>query len=271
MYIWILLALLVSERLENKQNSFGPTFWVIFTECYSELYILVGTRNLQSKFSILKKWKKNNTGIGPVKWNCLVHTNKIIPKKKRKGEKKKDDYENSSKIFLPPKRKKISMLLIFSNSQIFNNSRSEPSDVTRFPISRRSIWRPKLTYLQRWAHKNTKPPSQACVCLSATMTHTWRWNISGQVRLIWGPCFCHRQTVCAGRRRIQRACVSPPPRPAPSAGNFKPSVAHFGTSTDRRTDKAINIYRIWVHFLGTSWNMFQLYNCWWFDFIPLGA
>jgi hypothetical protein len=48
-------------------------------------------------FDIKKKRKKNNTGIGPVKWNCLVHTNKIVPKKKRKeGGKKKDGYENSS-------------------------------------------------------------------------------------------------------------------------------------------------------------------------------
>jgi hypothetical protein len=37
----------------------------------------------------IKKIKKNNTGIGPVKWNCLVYTNKIVPKKKRKGRKKK--------------------------------------------------------------------------------------------------------------------------------------------------------------------------------------
>jgi hypothetical protein len=37
----------------------------------------------------IKKMKKNNTGIGPVKRNCLVHTNKIVPKKKRKGGRKK--------------------------------------------------------------------------------------------------------------------------------------------------------------------------------------
>jgi hypothetical protein len=24
------------------------------------------------------------------------------------------------------------------------------------------------------------------------MSRTWRWNISGQVRLISGPCFCHK-------------------------------------------------------------------------------
>jgi hypothetical protein len=29
------------------------------------------------------------------------------------------------------------------------------------------------------------------VCLSATTTCTWRWNISGQVRLISGPRFRH--------------------------------------------------------------------------------
>jgi hypothetical protein len=50
--------------------------------------------------------KKNNNGIGPVKWNCLVHTNKIVPKKKRKGE-KKNGYENNSKIILHPKEKNI--------------------------------------------------------------------------------------------------------------------------------------------------------------------
>jgi hypothetical protein len=86
----------------------------------------------------IKKMKKNNTGIGPIKWNCLVHTNKIVPKKKRKGRKKKDGYENNSKYFSTQK-KKISMLLIFSNSQISNNSRSEPSEVTGFPFSSRSI------------------------------------------------------------------------------------------------------------------------------------
>jgi hypothetical protein len=51
--------------------------------------------------------KKKNTGIGPVKWKCLVHTNKIVPKKKRKGGKKRDDYENNSKKFLHPKEKDI--------------------------------------------------------------------------------------------------------------------------------------------------------------------
>jgi hypothetical protein len=77
--------------------------------------------------------------------------------------------KTTSKYFSTQK-KKISVLLIFSNSQISNNSRSEPSDVTGFPFSRRSIWRPKLTSLQCWTRGNTKPPSQACVCLSTTTT-----------------------------------------------------------------------------------------------------
>jgi hypothetical protein len=66
----------------------------------------VGTCDLRSKISILKNEKKN-TGIGPVKWNCLVHTNKIVPKKKKKGGggEKKDDYENNNKIFLHRKEK----------------------------------------------------------------------------------------------------------------------------------------------------------------------
>jgi hypothetical protein len=38
LYVWIWLALLVSETLENKQNSFGSTIWGILTGCYSELY-----------------------------------------------------------------------------------------------------------------------------------------------------------------------------------------------------------------------------------------
>jgi hypothetical protein len=29
------------------------------------------------------------------------------------------------------------------------------------------------------------------VCLSITTTRTWRWDISGQVRLISRPRFCH--------------------------------------------------------------------------------
>jgi hypothetical protein len=122
--------------------------------------------------------------------------------------------------YFSTQKKKISVLLIFSDNQISNNSRTESSDVTGFPFSRRSIWRPKLTCLQRWTRGNTKPPSQACVCLFATTTRTWRWNISGQVRLISGIRFCHKQTVYAGRRRIKRACVSPPPRPTPGAGTF---------------------------------------------------
>jgi hypothetical protein len=41
--------------------------------------------------------------------------------------------------YFSTQKKKISVLLIFSNSQISNNSRSEPSDVTGFLFSRRSI------------------------------------------------------------------------------------------------------------------------------------
>jgi hypothetical protein len=52
----------------------------------------------------IKKMKKNNTKIGPVKWNCLVHTNKIVPKKKRKGGKKKTVMKTTAKIS-PPKKK----------------------------------------------------------------------------------------------------------------------------------------------------------------------
>ncbi len=102
--------------------------------------------------------------------------------------------------YFSTQKKKILVLLIFSNSQIFNNRQSEPSDVTRFPFSRCSIWRPKLTCLQHWARGNTKPPSQACVCLSTTPTRTWLWNISGQVRLISRP----RQTDAQTRQLIYR-------------------------------------------------------------------
>ncbi len=63
----------------------------------------------------IKKMEKKNTGIGPVKWNCLVHTNKVVPKKKRKGGKKKTIMKTATKYFSTQK-KKISMLLIFSNS-----------------------------------------------------------------------------------------------------------------------------------------------------------
>jgi hypothetical protein len=38
------------------------------------------------------------------------------------------------------------------------------------------------------------------MCLSATTTHTWRWNISGQVRLISRP----RQTDAQTRQLIYR-------------------------------------------------------------------
>jgi hypothetical protein len=67
--------------------------------------------------------KKKNTGIGPVKWNCLVHTNKIVPKKKRKGGKKrKDGYENSSKIFLHPKEKDIDAAYFLQQSDLQQQS-----------------------------------------------------------------------------------------------------------------------------------------------------
>jgi hypothetical protein len=49
--------------------------------------------------------------------------------------------------YFSTQKKKISVLLIFSNIQISNNSQFEPFDVTGFPFSRRSIWRPKLTCL----------------------------------------------------------------------------------------------------------------------------
>jgi hypothetical protein len=64
--------------------------------------------------------KKNNTRIGPVKWNCFVHTNKIVPKKKRKRgkKKKKKGYENSSKIFLHPKEKDISAAYFLQHSDL---------------------------------------------------------------------------------------------------------------------------------------------------------
>ncbi len=126
--------------------------------------LLVGTRDLRSKISILKKWKKNNTGIGPVKWNCLVHTNKIVFKKKRKGREKKKTVMKTAAKYFSTQKKKISMLLIFSTSQIFNNSRSEPSDVTGFPFSRRSIWRSKLTCSSAELARTQNPlPKLACV------------------------------------------------------------------------------------------------------------
>jgi hypothetical protein len=39
-----------------------------------------------------------------------------------------------------------------------------------------------------WCGETEDPAS---VHLSATTTRTWRWNISGQVRLISRPHFCH--------------------------------------------------------------------------------
>jgi hypothetical protein len=86
----------------------------------------------------IKKMKKN-TGIRLVKWNCLVHTNKIVPKKKRKRGKKKETVMKTAAKYFSTQKKKISVLFIFSNSQISNNSRFEPSDVTGFPFSRYSI------------------------------------------------------------------------------------------------------------------------------------
>jgi hypothetical protein len=35
----------------------------------------------------------------------------------------------------------------------------------------------------------------ASVCRGPEMSRTWRWNISGQVRLISGPRFCHKANV----------------------------------------------------------------------------
>ncbi len=39
-----------------------------------------------------------------------------------------------------------------------------------------------------WCRETEDPAS---VCLSATTTRTWRWNILGQVWLILGPRLCH--------------------------------------------------------------------------------
>jgi hypothetical protein len=82
------------------------------------------------------------------------------------------------------------------------------------------------------------------VCFFATTTRTWRWNISCQVQLISGLHFCHRKTVCAGRRRIQRTCVSSPPRPALGAGTFQARCGSF-QDLDRQTNRPSElIYRI---------------------------
>jgi hypothetical protein len=58
--------------------------------------------------------KKNNIGIGPVKWNCLVHINKIVPKKKRKGG-KKTVMKTAAKYFSTQKKKILKI-----NSKIFS-------------------------------------------------------------------------------------------------------------------------------------------------------
>jgi hypothetical protein len=60
--------------------------------------------------------KKKNTGIGPVKWNCLVHINKIVPKKKIKGGKKKETVMKTTAKYFSTQKKKISVLFIFSNT-----------------------------------------------------------------------------------------------------------------------------------------------------------
>jgi hypothetical protein len=62
--------------------------------------------------------KKKNTGIGPIKWNCLVHTNK----KKRKGGKKKNGYENNNKIFLHLKEKDIGAAYFLQQSDLQQQS-----------------------------------------------------------------------------------------------------------------------------------------------------
>jgi len=43
-------------------------------------------------------------------------------------------------------------------------------------------------HLNGWCGETEDPVS---VCLFATTTRTWRWNISDQVRLILRPRFCH--------------------------------------------------------------------------------
>jgi hypothetical protein len=163
--------------------------------------------------------------------------------------------------YFSTQKKKISVLLT-NNSQISNNSRSEPFDVIGFPFSRCSIRRPKLICLQRWARGNTKPPSQACVCLSTITTRTWRWSISGQVRFISRPRFYHKQAVCAGRRRIQRACVSPPPRPAPGAGTFQARCGSF-RDLDRQTDRHTPTTMTWDRQIPTTmtWWAFCFTKC----------
>jgi hypothetical protein len=59
--------------------------------------------------------KKKNIGIRLVKWNCLVHTNKIVPKKKRKGGKKKTVMKTAAKYFSTQKKKILKI-----NNEIFS-------------------------------------------------------------------------------------------------------------------------------------------------------
>jgi len=50
-----------------------------------------------------------------------------------------------------------------------------------------------------WCEETEDPTS---VCLSATTTRTWRWNILGQVQLISRPHFCHLGVAESASQRL---------------------------------------------------------------------
>jgi hypothetical protein len=134
----------------------------------------------------------------------------------------------------------INRLLIFSNSQISNNSQSEPSDVTRLPFSRRSIWRPKPTS-PFFCHQGTPPVRSININQSEPFDETK-----------FPFCVVRSEDVNLSAYSVElartqnplpkRTCVSPPPWPAPGAlEHFRPGAAHFETSTDKCIDKWISI------------------------------
>jgi hypothetical protein len=116
-------------------------------------------------------------------------------------------------------------MLIFSNSQNFNNSWSESSDVIGFPFSHRSIWRPKPTS-SLFCHQGTPPVRSINISRSEPSDETWFPFCAVRFEDLNLPAY---SAELAGTQNPlpERACVFSPPRLTPGVGTFQAKGRSF--------------------------------------------
>jgi hypothetical protein len=136
-------------------------------------------------------------------------------------------------------------LLIFSNSQISNNSWFEPFDVTWFPFSRRSIWKLKPTS-PLFCHQGTPSVRSIIISQSEPSDETWFPFCVVRFEDLNSPAYsakrCGGEThtnyvfhlgIFRGRPVLPNPlpkpcpCVSPPPRLALGVGTFQARCGSF--------------------------------------------